>query len=739
MSKKGHLNFLIPKYGSVVRSWILTYIVIVTIPIIVATFLLNQSIKMIQRETEQICEAELGTLASVMDGHFTEMYHIAQELSKDKYIIELDHSSELTAREHYLFYNVCKQFGNYVKTNDSISQIGIYLMDKNYVLSYHRSAPMQIDGTRFLGEYLLALLSEGKRLNNFFYLPSDGEETFVYVKSLGNSLISPPDTYLFVRLNPEIWRNMINSFHGESPFTISFKDSPVCNSTPIPSNIADAELVLEKVGSVSSITYSLIFQNDTLINQVSNIKRTVSLFGATTFLVSILLVIYFAFKHYRPLLQLINGLPENIIRGQGNEYSILQKHLEGIEEANAALSSELEQASPILKDIFLGKLIKKHYTPKEYESIVQLPLWQNHGSDSTLDLATLVFAIDRPFFRSNSDSDEDLNMTIFILKNVLSDLIQQPLTWQSVYLSKELVVIIHGDRASLESVCSLITTQMPPLLNTFNLQIHIGISLGSIPVEQVPVLYTQAENAIAYCHIYNTSHAYYQESTSREMASAETAHAIIHIQHRFQNILLAEDFDSAIQMIPELFSHTFPKEHSISLIRMNMHALINLYYSCLLELSKKNSYISAVVDRHINTLLNCSSLRSLQDQMCLSLLELTQKQELTPAAQQSTLIEEIKGYIALHYNETTLSAGEIAEHFGMSLPAISKLFKKNTQIGILDYIHQLRINHAKVLLQSKLYTVSEVAEMTGYLSPSTFIRVFKKYEGISPGTLINTK
>lgn len=739
MNKKKQHRIPMIKYGSVIRSWISSYIIIVTIPIIIASFLLTHSLNIIQKETEKICEAELNAITSVMDGHFTEMYHIAQELSKDKYVTNLNHSTALTAKEHFLFYNVCQQFGNYVTTNDSISQIGLYLMEQDYVLSHNRAAPMHIDGTKYLGDEILALLSERKSLNNFFFLDTGDAQTFVYVMSLGNSIIYPPDTYLFVQMNPSIWANISSNFHDGDSIIVYFENSPIKNSSPIPLDSAEAEVVLSKTSSIPSISYSLVFQNDTLIDQVANVRWTIILFSILTFLISTLLVIYFTTKHYRPLLQLVNSLPEGLLQGHENEYLLLQKHLEGMKENNAALQSKLKKTSPILADVFLGELIKNHYSAEDYEYISKLPLWQGKDVENNLDVAVLVFSIDRPFFRGHSDSDEDLNMTIFVLNNVLSDLVQPPLTWQSVYLNKELVVVIHGTQAEIESTCSLITTQMPPLLNTFNLQIHIGITLGSNPITQIPALYSQAKNAVGYCHIYNTSHAFYQDNTPSKLESAETAHAIIHIQHRFQNILLAEDFDAAIQMIPELFSHMFPKEHPISLIRMNMYALINLYYSCLLELSKKNTFISTITDRHINTLLNCTSLRSLQDQMCLSLLELTQKQEVSPTYQQSALIEEIKGYIALHYNDPSLSAGEIAEHFNMSLPAISKLFKKSTQIGILDYIHQFRIGHAKTLLQSKQYTVSEVAFMTGYLSSSTFIRVFKKYEGISPGTLISTK
>lgn len=49
-----------------------------------------------------------------------------------------------------------------------------------------------------------------------------------------------------------------------------------------------------------------------------------------------------------------------------------------------------------------------------------------------------------------------------------------------------------------------------------------------------------------------------------------------------------------------------------------------------------------------------------------------------------------------------------------------------------DFVKTMRLNHAAGLLQSHLYTVTEVSELCGYSSISYFSSVFKKYFGKSP-------
>ena len=52
----------------------------------------------------------------------------------------------------------------------------------------------------------------------------------------------------------------------------------------------------------------------------------------------------------------------------------------------------------------------------------------------------------------------------------------------------------------------------------------------------------------------------------------------------------------------------------------------------------------------------------------------------------------------------------------------------------MDYINSVRIDHAEKLLMEG-YTVIEAGQMTGFGDSGTFIRVFKKKKGITPGQL----
>ncbi len=89
-------------------------------------------------------------------------------------------------------------------------------------------------------------------------------------------------------------------------------------------------------------------------------------------------------------------------------------------------------------------------------------------------------------------------------------------------------------------------------------------------------------------------------------------------------------------------------------------------------------------------------------------------------------------YIEMNYKDN-LTLSDIASHIHMSKNHLSYLFQKETGHSFSDYLSDLRIAKAKELLNgSKRYTVSEIAEMTGFSDTGYFCKVFKKSTGMSP-------
>ncbi|BBB90393.1 bifunctional transcriptional activator/DNA repair enzyme AdaA [Methylomusa anaerophila] len=88
-------------------------------------------------------------------------------------------------------------------------------------------------------------------------------------------------------------------------------------------------------------------------------------------------------------------------------------------------------------------------------------------------------------------------------------------------------------------------------------------------------------------------------------------------------------------------------------------------------------------------------------------------------------------YIHNHYVEN-ISMETLAriEHYNVSY--YGQWFRKNIGVTPQQYIHQLRIDEAKRLLQETDFSISDIAHQIGYKNQSHLTQVFKKLEGLTP-------
>ena len=70
---------------------------------------------------------------------------------------------------------------------------------------------------------------------------------------------------------------------------------------------------------------------------------------------------------------------------------------------------------------------------------------------------------------------------------------------------------------------------------------------------------------------------------------------------------------------------------------------------------------------------------------------------------------------------------------------LNKVFKKVYKVTISNYIKNLRLEKAYILLQKQFLNIGEVAEKVGYMHQGNFTRLFFEKYGIYPKDILNQK
>lgn len=94
-------------------------------------------------------------------------------------------------------------------------------------------------------------------------------------------------------------------------------------------------------------------------------------------------------------------------------------------------------------------------------------------------------------------------------------------------------------------------------------------------------------------------------------------------------------------------------------------------------------------------------------------------------------IKKAQQYIEDHFHEK-ITVDELASMFSLSRRNLERRFKRATSNTVVEYMQRVKIEAAKMSLESSRENVNEVMYKVGYTDTKAFRTTFKKITGISP-------
>ena len=102
-----------------------------------------------------------------------------------------------------------------------------------------------------------------------------------------------------------------------------------------------------------------------------------------------------------------------------------------------------------------------------------------------------------------------------------------------------------------------------------------------------------------------------------------------------------------------------------------------------------------------------------------------------PNKSKGDIIDEVISYIFDKFADSH-KLEDLAQAAGMPLQSFCRNFKKRTSMTVVEYLHSVRINNAKKLLQQSKFYVDDICYEVGFNSVSFFNRKFKEHTGMTP-------
>lgn len=95
-------------------------------------------------------------------------------------------------------------------------------------------------------------------------------------------------------------------------------------------------------------------------------------------------------------------------------------------------------------------------------------------------------------------------------------------------------------------------------------------------------------------------------------------------------------------------------------------------------------------------------------------------------------LAKISKTIEENISDPDLNVNLLCDKCGIPNKQLYRLIKKYMGIGPLDYIRQVRLQKAAMLLRQHRFTVAEVSYMVGFKTPSYFAKCFQAQYGVKP-------
>ncbi len=295
-----------------------------------------------------------------------------------------------------------------------------------------------------------------------------------------------------------------------------------------------------------------------------------------------------------------------------------------------------------------------------------------------------------------------------------------------------LLVVSPKAESDNEKALSEFCTKVNVALGTyFALTALFGISQKSRETSRLPQALSEARSALGRCY-YDSALgiSFYQDQKSRLRQPAQREFNINFLKKSMSAAVLeneSQDLKEIFRELSELFAQYKPdKPQAVS-------ACINIY-SYPHDLLQNESTRENAFPYSIDIAKQLSGLGSLDDillwldsfceKICAMLAERKEKRS-------DKFVYMAKRYIHEHYREK-LTLSEIAEHLTISPGYLSSTFSRYMNKTVSDYIAEVKIEHAKELIDSGQYLIYEIADQLGFENAYYFSKVFKKVTGMAP-------
>jgi YesN/AraC family two-component response regulator len=648
--------------------------------------------------------------------------------------------------KYYWKYEISNELAKLKVSNSMIDSIYLYRMSDESVLTENMLTPLVNFGDQaFIQEIVNSSPKAQKWSNARIYQETKYAETSNKVVTFA-SRVTPPSGELgviVVNVKVKAIEQLVNEMSSSSDVSYANLIGTDDHNIYDPQNTGDGKQLHQYISSYTGWELHTGIKNETLYQFGSWVYYVFFSIGIAVLLLGTLWIIYTARSNYKPIQSILGRItslsskPSSLFQDQSvDEFKFIEAAFEDLFERVTEYEKEQEEGliskrRHMLKDLTDGSLILQEAEWKKEMSSLRL-------SSEFTNMCIAVVEVDRYAEFGQSYSNRDQYLLKFIINSVLKEIADhyQIEIWAEWLESHRLCILFltQADLEQSDNNVSVICNRMVDWVQkNLEFSITLGVSQCVADSAQIYHLYDQAQMTLNYKSVKGNNQVITQVHMN-EIQQGE-AYKLIHYLRslsyyfRMGEVRWKDEFEIFFQQVLE---GMYAKSEVYYLI----NDLINHLYREIMELSDEFqvSWKRDILPRMNNILKGMETVEETKIQMLDVLLHAEQQfQELRDTRKHHALMQNVRKYIEEQYSNPELSLKHLEDEFGMNGKYLSFLFREEIGVKFVDYLSQVRLENAKVLLTETQLSVQDTASQVGYTNSMTFIRGFKKYFGMTPG------
>lgn len=724
---------------SVVVEWVYSYILILLIPVITIFVNYYYNTKVIKDEIIRANDLVLHNLQQSVDDYLYDELRMFTYILISPEFFSLIANDEMDSSFYADVMDTRDLVSSYRGFESNISYM-VYLKDKDYMIwsgitnlseICYAAKTFVTDTMPSYEEWKVLLTAEYQ--NDLFVTPyltySSTAPCLVYANTVAYQGYEPVNIFSFVpvseieSLTSSLGDGMLLLIRYDDEVILALSNEGAVEITeemqisPTEDEIfeTDTYVGMQKASAQNRVSYSILIPNQEFWSEARHVRNVLCVSLIATLLIGGICVYFLVNRNFRPISNLLVKTTGN--RKKGNEFSQIENAFSSLDSENKQMRNSILTQREILQRNYLLAMMKGKYTglQKQEEYALQL----------NKEEAIVLVGYEIPMLDKNQLKHDDLLW--FTIDNVFTELMGQEKMFRiedGKYLFYLFIIQDSSAPQWRESCLEKMNFLCDFLEDKWGSSVPTAISTKENRIERIRFLYQDIIDAFEYKDTIGGRGAIDTATLkdTPDTLSIKSTGMLIEIA------LLKGDYDKMLALSEELFDTSSQLPFLIFRMQiLEVFQVVAKFFDNYETADGQRIFLAG----YLTPLLEASdkdSMKKIFDELLSYVYKNIYEQD-----NNKDIVAAAREYIEKHYTDSFMNISSIADAIGKKPRYISRVFKEETQEGILDYINNLRISKAKLLLRTEKYTLEEISDMVGYASYKTFRRIFVKLTGVTPG------